>query len=173
VQTVFTSYDEMPGARAGCLVNGALDCPGSALLYKAPNLVRTEVRDEHLIAELHNLERNKKGPSVSSVHGVLDWNIIPTWCECGLSWFGRGPEPVKGTKEPFGLNWPVPVVSRLTTNADPVPKWAAPNAAPSLMKPRWVGPPPWVGTLARRVKPPVLRSSARELMDPVSVSSVA
>ena len=34
-----TGYDEMPGTRARCLINGALDCPGAALLPKAPNLV--------------------------------------------------------------------------------------------------------------------------------------
>jgi len=41
------------------LVNGALGYPCAALLHKAPNLVRTEVRDKHLVAEWHNLEKTK------------------------------------------------------------------------------------------------------------------
>ena len=55
-----TGYDEMPGTRAGCLINGTPDYPGAALLHKAPNLVRTEVRDERLVTKCHNLRRRKK-----------------------------------------------------------------------------------------------------------------
>ena len=59
-----TGYHEMPGTRAGCLIDGALDCPGAALLHKAPNLVRTEVWDEHLVTKWHNLKRKKKTPTL-------------------------------------------------------------------------------------------------------------
>ena len=45
----------MPGPGAGVLVNGTLDFPCIALLHKAPDLVRAEVRDKHLVIERHNL----------------------------------------------------------------------------------------------------------------------
>lgn len=52
-------------------------------------------------------------------------------------------------------------------------KGAIVSAMPLLMKPRWVGAPPLVDKFAKDDKPPALRSSAKELTDPVSVSSVA
>ena len=59
--------DEVPRARARCLVNGALDFPCAALLLQAPNLVRTKVGDEHFVGELHNLRKK------SSVRQLNAW----------------------------------------------------------------------------------------------------
>ena len=52
-----TVNDKMPRARAGCLVNRAFNCPCAAFLLQAPNLVRTEIGDEHFVGELHNLRK--------------------------------------------------------------------------------------------------------------------
>ena len=50
---------------------------------------------------------------------------------------------------------------------------AAPISVPFLRRARWVGPPPWVGTLETLVRLPVLISRVRETMEPFSCSSVA
>ena len=50
---------------------------------------------------------------------------------------------------------------------------SSPRCRAVLMKPRRVSPPFWVDTFARRIKPPLVRSSARALMKSVAILSVA
>jgi hypothetical protein len=50
-----TDYYQMAGPGAGRVVDGAPDCPCATLLDKTPNLVCTQVGDEHLVGVLDDL----------------------------------------------------------------------------------------------------------------------